>query len=202
MKEIVFGTTNEQKIKQIRAVLASINIKVKGINKEVNLPKVEENGETAIENAQQKAIKYAQFFGEPVLSMDNALYFDNLEIDKQPGVNVRRVKGREERLSDDQMREYYSQLIEELGGKIGGYWEFGICIATPEGKIWKTTIKSPRIFVSKICEKSIDAYPLESIQIEPESGKYIAEMTQYEQDIFWLKTIGKPLIEFIETVKV
>ncbi len=43
-------------------------------------------------------------------------------------------------------------------------------------------------------------YPLESIQIDPQSQKYISEMTQDEQNNFWQKAIGQPLLEFVQSV--
>ena len=42
------------------------------------LPGVVEDGTTAQENARKKAIAYAKALGRLVLSMDNALYFDDL----------------------------------------------------------------------------------------------------------------------------
>ncbi|MFL5802701.1 MAG: hypothetical protein ACJ8CR_13285, partial [Roseiflexaceae bacterium] len=40
-------------------------------------------------------------------------------------------------------------------------------------------------------------YPLESLQIEPEGGKYISEMTSEEQDAFWQRIVGKELCLFV-----
>jgi len=201
MKEILVGTTNKAKIEQIRGALAPANIEVKGVANKDLLPKVEENGKTAVENARKKAVAYAKALGKPVFSMDNALYFDGFPSEKQPGLNVRRIgSGYPDRPTDEQMLEYYSRLITSLGGKVNGWWEFGVCIATPDGQTWEATIKSPRIFVGLPSKKMVDGYPLESIQIEPGSGKYISELTQEEQDTFWQKAIGQPLLEFVQSV--
>jgi len=134
----------------------------------------------------------------PVLSTDNALYFNDLASDKQPGLNVRRIKGRDYRASDEELLAYYSSLIKELGDKVNGYWEFGICLAYPDGKTQEIIIKSPRIFVSHLSPKIIEGYPLDSIQIDPETNKYISEMTLEEQSDFWQKTIGQELCSFIK----
>jgi len=99
------------------------------------------------------------------------------------------------------MIEYYSKLIDSLGGKAEGYWEFGICIATPGGEYKETTIKSPRNFVSTPTTNRQAGYPLESIQIDPTTNKYIADMTQDEQDIFWQQAIGEKLLEFVKSVE-
>lgn len=200
MKELTFGTTNEAKIKQIRGTLAPANIEVNGVADKSVLPEVIEDGKTANENARKKALAYAKALGKTVFSMDNALYINGLTDDMQPALNVRRIDGHTA-TTDEEMIEYYSQLIDSLGGKAEGYWEFGICIATPDGEYKETTIKSPRTFVSTPTTNIQAGYPLESIQIDPASNKYIADMTQQEQDIFWQQAIGEKLLEFVKSVE-
>jgi len=201
MKELLVGTTNPAKLLQIRGALGLGNIEVRGITDKSVLPIVAEDGETACENANKKAIAYAKALNQPVLSMDNALYIDGLSPEKQPGLNVRRIEGAQDRLTDQEMLKYYSNLISGLGGKANGYWEFGVCIATPEGRNWNKVIKSPRVFVARPSEKVVEGYPLESIQIDPVSGRYISEMTQEEQDSFWQNAIGKALLDFVLSVE-
>ena len=95
MKEIIIGTKNPAKVEQIKGALSPISeLVVVGLHNENDLPEVEEEGPTAQDNARLKAITYAKILGKPVLSMDNALYFDDLEgDDRQPGLNVRRFAG-------------------------------------------------------------------------------------------------------------
>lgn len=194
---LIVGTTNNAKIEQIRGALKSLNLDIQGLP-ERDFPTVEENGLTALENAKSKAIFYSALIGLPVLSTDNALYFDDLATEKQPGLNVRRIKGRNGKASDAELLIYYSSLIKELGDKINGYWEFGICLAYPDGSTKEVIIKSPRIFVSHPSSKIVEGYPLDSIQINPETNQYISEMTIEEQGDFWQKTIGKELCSFIK----
>ena len=200
MKELTFGTTNEAKIKQIRGALVPAGIDVNGVFGKNVLPEVIEDGKTANENGRKKALAYAKALDKTVFSMDNALYINGLSDDKQPALNVRRIDGHIA-TSDEEMIEYYSKLIDSLGGKANGYWEFGICIATPNGEYRETTIKSPRTFVSTPTTNIQAGYPLESIQIDPASGKYIADMTQEEQGFFWQQAIGEKLLEFVKSVE-
>ncbi len=200
MKELTFGTTNEAKVKQIRGALVPAGIEVNGVADKSVLPEVVEDGKTANENARKKALAYAKALGKIVFSMDNALYINGLPDGRQPALNVRRIDGKTA-TTDEEMIEYYSKLIDSLGGRAEGYWEFGICIATPEGNYRETTIKSPRTFVSTPTTNRQAGYPLESIQIDPASGKYIADMTQQEQDTFWQQAIGKKLLEFVKSVE-
>ncbi len=201
MKEILFGTTNEAKIRQLQGALIPIGVQVKGVSDKALLPPVEENGETAQENARKKATTYAQALNTTVLSMDNALYLDKLLPGEQPGLNVRRINATTAKPGDDELLAHYSELTKRFGERTTGRWEFAICIAAPDGRIEETTIISPRIFTSIPSSKMIPGYPLESIQIDPGTGKYISEMTQDEQDAFWQQAIGKPLQEFIKKVQ-
>lgn len=200
MNQIIVGTKNLAKIKQIRGALALSGTSVEGLPSDVNFEDVKEDGINAQENARKKAVAYSQTLGKVVLSMDNALYFDNLKPEQQPGMNVRRIEGREDRPTDEELTNYYQQLITQLGEQVNGHWEFAVCVAYPNGSIKETTIISPRIFVSKKSEQIVPGYPLESLQVDPESKKYISEMTQEEQDIFWQKAIGKPLCEFVDSL--
>ena len=157
-----------------------------------------EDGTTAQENARKKALVYAKTLGKTVLSMDNALYFADLEDDpRQPGINVRRFAEGKERPSDQEMLTYYLDLIANLGGEIKGRWEFAVCIATPSGEFKETTIVSPRTFTSTPGSKITEGYPLESLQKDPKTGKYVSEMTRSEAAEFWNRQIGKPLQEFV-----
>lgn len=200
IKKITFGTTNEAKVKQIRGALAPIGVEVIGVINRSSLPPVED-GKTVQENARKKALVYAKALNTSVLSMDNALYFDELSTEEQPGLNVRRINSNGESATDEEMRVYYAELIRRFGEKATGRWEFGICVATPEGKFEETTIISPRIFTSVPSPKTVPGYPLESIQIDPQTEKYISEMSQEEQDLFWQRAIGKPLQDFIKRIE-
>jgi len=200
MLSLIIGTTNEAKIKQIMGALAPLRIPIQGIADKNKLPEIRENGTTAQENARKKAIAYAKAFGQTVLSMDNALYFEGLSTEQQPGIAVRRIPGSSGRPSDEQLLNYYSDLIKKLGARVHGHWEFAICVADPKGHARETSIISPRIFTSLPSPKFIPGYPLESLQIDPESNRYISEMSQQEQDLFWQRTTGKELCEFVKSI--
>lgn len=194
--EIIIGTRNKAKIWQFSCVLSPLGFDVKGLP-DGEYPDVAEGGDTALENARVKASFYSKEIGLPVLSTDNALYLEGLASENQPGLNVRRLPGRSDRVSDFELLEYYAGLVRDLGGQIGGYWEYGICLAYPDGRLEETVIRSPRHFVSCPSRKMIEGYPLESIQIEPVSGRYISEMSPEEQDLFWQETVGRDVADFI-----
>lgn len=199
MKKLVIGTTNPAKIAQVRDALVSIGIQVEGVADKKLLPEVVEDGTTVQENARKKAIVYAKALGQTVISMDNALFLDGLAPEDQPGIHVRRIGGTIA-ATDAELLDHGVALVESLGGNVTGYWEYGICIADPSGKISETTLRTPRVFTSKRSDKSVSGYPLESIQIDQETGKYISEMTPEEMSAFWQRTLGTPLCTFVSNV--
>ncbi len=158
-----------------------------------------EDGTTAQENARAKALAYAKAAGRPVFSMDNALYLDGLAPDEQPGLHVRRIPGSSERPTDAEMLSYYTDVVKRHGGNMTGYWEFAMAIASPGGALAETTIRSLRQFAAKATDKVVTGYPLESIQIDPDSGKYVADMSEAEQAVFWQRAIGGPLTQFVRS---
>lgn len=199
--QLIIGTKNKAKIDQIKSILEPLNFTINGLP-DRQFSEVKENGKTAVENARLKATFYASIIGQPVFSMDNALYFDNLEMERQPGLNVRRIEGVTGRPSDDELILYYTKVVKHLGGRINGYWEYGFCLAYPGGETEEISFKSPRIFVSEPSKEIVEGYPLESIQIDPNSGLYISEMSKEQQDNFWRKTIGLKLSEFIKKSRI
>ncbi|MFA5926592.1 MAG: non-canonical purine NTP pyrophosphatase [Patescibacteria group bacterium] len=199
MKQIIFGTTNQEKINQIQAALSRLGIDVIGIGDFPDLPRVEENGTSALENAVIKARAYSQAIGEPVLSMDNALYFEGLPAEEQPGIHVRTFLS-EKRLDDEAAVAKYAEFIRNHGETLNSYWEFGLCIAHPDGRILTKEIKSPRIFTSEASENRIPGYPLESLQKISVDGPILADIPAEDKAQFWQDVIGKEVREWFESM--
>jgi len=196
IKKIVFGTKNPAKIEQVRGVLSPLGISVVGLGDFGKLPDVEEDGNDVVENAEKKAIAYARDFGKIVFSMDNGLYFDDLPADQQPGTHVRRING-EERPSDDELLAYYVKLVADHGGTMKSRWEYGLAIAHPDGNFVSTSLTNPRLFTGRPSSMMTEGYPLESLQVDPETGEYVTEMSQEQRAAYWQKVIGGPLSEFV-----
>jgi XTP/dITP diphosphohydrolase len=192
-REVIFGTTNKTKVEQMRGALEPVGIEVKGVDTKLDIV---EDGATVEENARKKALAYAKKLGRTVFSMDNGLYFEGLPDDQQPGQEVRRIDGKSW-ATNEEMLEYYPRLIRSLGSRVKAYWEYGVALARPDGECVSTTFTTPRIFVDTPSVHGMGDYPLESLQIDPESGGYISEMTEAERARFWQATIGDPLGEFL-----
>lgn len=195
IKELIFGTSNKAKIQLVQGALGEQFI-VRGISEFGIEIDVAEDGTTAEENARKKATVYAKSLEKTVFAMDNALYFNDLPDSEQPGLHVRRIGGGE-RVTDEAMLESYKEFVKSHGDQMKAYWEFGLSIAQPDGTSVETSIISPRLFVAQASSKMISGFPLESIQIDPETGKYVSEMNDEEQAQFWQRNIGQSLSIFI-----
>ena len=94
MKQVIFATGNSSKIKRFQEGLKDKNIELLSL-RDVHLTlDVEENGSTAIENALIKARACFKKTGKPSTGMEDTLYMENVPLDKQPGLFVRRVNGK------------------------------------------------------------------------------------------------------------
>lgn len=177
--KVLFATTNPAKVKRYREELKNRNIELLTI-KDLDFDlKVEENGKDALENAYIKAKAYYDKTHITTIATDNNLFIEELPKEKQPGVYVRRVNGK--RLTDEEMIEYYTKLVQENGGKLTARWVYGMVIYNEKGKKEYTWSKDHFYFVDKPCDKRNPGYPLDSISIIPEFNKYMLDLTEEEK---------------------
>lgn len=83
MKQLVFASHNQGKIKEVQALLEPFSITVLGAD-EANVPDIEETGTTFMENALLKARHAYQITGIPSLADDSGLCISAL--DNAPGL--------------------------------------------------------------------------------------------------------------------
>ena len=175
MMRILYGTTNKGKLQAMEKSVQQLDIEIIGLNDlRCKLPEIDECGKTPLENAQIKTRAYFNTFHMPVFSCDSGLYFDELTEEEQPGIHVRRVNGKE--LNDDEMIHYYSNLANKYGGKITGRYRNAIYfILDEEHHYWSMDMSiatEPFILSSKPHTKRVEGFPLDSLSIDIEAGKY------------------------------
>jgi len=145
---------------------------------------VVEDGITPEENALKKAKAGFEATGKPCFGVDYWFYINGLSPGKQPGPHVRRIfvgeSGERNEATDDEMLDYYTNIIEGLGGKIGGLWNSAIALITSAGKSHTDSFTRETILTSKRSPKMTDGEPLNSIQIDPQTGKYFTDLTKNE----------------------
>lgn len=189
--KVLFATTNPAKVGKYKKALEEKGIElitIKDLNFKLD---IEENGKDAIENACIKAKAYYEATGITTIGMDNNLFIEELPDKMQPKTHVRRVNGKE--LTDDEMIEYYTNLVKEYGGKLTAKWVYGMVICDNNRKEEYSWTKDHFYFVDKPCEKRNQGYPLDSISIVPEFNKYLVELTEEDKKQYNIDNV----IEFI-----
>ena len=197
--KVLFATTNPAKVQRYTAGLEEAGIEVLTIKDLGYEIPVDECGKNAIENALIKAKAYYDKTKMICIGMDNNLFIEDLPEEKQPGNHVRRINGKT--LSDDEMIEYYTNLVKENGGKLTAKWVYGMVVYDGKEAKSYSWSKEHFYFIDTPCQMRNPGYPLDSITIIPEYNRYLVEFTdeerkhrtQNEKD----REVGKFLIEAI-----
>lgn len=163
----------------MRTALESFDIELIGLGDIVSeLPNINENGKTPLENAEIKARAYYEAFHMPVFSCDSGLYFDELEEEEQPGLHVRRINGKE--LSDNEMIHYYASLAERHGGRITGRYRNAIYFILDKEHHYSSMDMSiatePFILVTEPHPKRVEGFPLDSLSIDIKTENYYYDL--------------------------
>jgi len=109
-KSIVLATNNNDKVKEIRAILADVPVELLPLSGFENVPEMIEDGETLNENALIKARIIFHHFKMPVLADDTGL--EVFSLGGQPGVYSARYAGEHATYADNRHK-----LLHELNGK-------------------------------------------------------------------------------------
>ena len=110
MKRIIFATGNEGKMKEIRMILADLQVPVLSMKEAGLQTDVEENGKSFAENADIKATAIQKLSPEDIVLADDS----GLEIDAlngEPGIYSARYMG-----EDTSYRIKNANLVERLNG--------------------------------------------------------------------------------------
>ncbi len=195
MKKILFATENQSKVERFKKGLLKNNIEIVSINDLENKLEVDENGKDAIENALIKARAYTKITDIPVIAMDDNLYIDDIPLEKQPGMYVRRVNGK--RLSDDEMIKYYSSLAHTYGenGKLTCRWIYGMALINNGSEKTYTWSKDDFYITDTPSDKIKKGYPLNTISINKKLNKYFTDITDEDKKL--LNEDESDVIDFI-----
>ena len=193
--ELIYGTGNDAKLAYMRRTLSDLPLQITGLLdaakiRGIELPEVEENGNTPLENARQKAEAYFALFHSPVFSCDSGLYlYDHLtgELlpeEVQPGIHVR---GRgEKRLSDEELLTHYVGLVKKYG-RIRARYQNAICLIfneeirqeSMEENLWG----EPFLLTDVPHTKKVPGFPLDGISIDIKTGRYFYDLENNSLDV-------------------
>ena len=109
MKKLIFATGNQGKLKEIREIMADLDVEVLSMKEAGVQTEIEENGTTFEEKAVIKARAVGKLTGELTLADDSGLEIDYLN--KEPGVYSARYMG-----EDTSYHVKNASLIKRLEG--------------------------------------------------------------------------------------
>ena len=172
MNKIIFATSNEGKMKEVRSILEDLGMEVLSMKEAGIQVEVVEDGTTFEENAIIKAVEIAKVCGEIVLADDSGLEIDYLN--KEPGIYSARYMG-----EDTSYAIKNKNLIDRLEGvedeKRTARFVCAIAAAFPDGtvEVKRGTIEG-RIGYE---EKGSNGFGYDPIFYVPEYGCTTAELS-------------------------
>ncbi len=169
--KIIFATGNEEKMREIRMIMADLGMEIMSMKEAGISTDAEENGKTFEENALIKAKAVAEHCQEIVLADDSGLEIDALN--KEPGVYSARYMG-----EDTSYHVKNHNLIERLEGipeeKRTARFVCAIAAVLPDGRILQTkAAMEGRIGYE---ERGENGFGYDPIFMLPEYGKSTAEI--------------------------
>lgn len=178
--KILIGTTNPSKVERFEELLGGSHVELCTLSDLGIMDEPEEKGKTPEENAAIKAEFYGQFF-DLVICNDSGLYFETLplEDERQPGLDIRSPGGCD-RLNDEEMIAYYTELVKSLGGKILAYYLDGIAVYN-HGKIFsymedrESRKESAFYMIDRAADKRHPGWPLDSLSVDRHTGAYFVD---------------------------
>lgn len=177
MKKIIFATSNEGKMKEIRMILKELDYEILSMKEAGISVNVEETGTTFEENAILKAKAIMEITNEIVLADDSGLEVDYLN--KEPGVYSARYLG--ETTSYDIKNNHILSLLEGVPEeKRTARFVCAIACAWPNGDV-----KVKRATIEGIIGHSIvgeNGFGYDPIFVVPEFGCTTAELSAEQKN--------------------
>lgn len=168
MLEILIATNNLGKVKEIKDVLDSPEIKILTMKDFPPLPKIEEDGKTYQENAFKKARKISEYTGKICLADDSGLEIDYLK--GEPGIYSSRWGNSDEERISKVLKLLENVLIDKRNAK----FVCAVVLFFPNGKTYmvKEECKGSIIF----SPKGEHGFGYDPIFLVPEYDKTFAEL--------------------------
>lgn len=177
MKRIIFATGNAGKMKEIREIMADLDVEIVSMKEAGVDVEIVENGSSFEENAVIKACTIMEHTGELVLADDSGLEIDYLN--GEPGIYSARYMG-----EDTSYHIKNNNLISRLEGvedeKRTARFVCAIAAAFPDGEILtvRDTVEG-RIGYE---EKGENGFGYDPIFYLPEYGKSSAQLSPEEKN--------------------
>ena len=177
MKRLIFATGNQNKMREIREILADLPVEILSMKEAGIEADIVEDGKTFEENAIIKAKTIMELTGELVLADDSGLEIDYLN--KEPGIYSARYMG-----EDTSYHIKNAKLIERLEGvpdeKRTARFVCAIAAVFPDGK--ELVVRGTVEGIIGYEEKGENGFGYDPIFYLPERGCTTAELSPEEKN--------------------
>ncbi|MDE7307392.1 MAG: RdgB/HAM1 family non-canonical purine NTP pyrophosphatase [Lachnospiraceae bacterium] len=170
-KKIIFATTNEGKMKEIRMIMKDLDIELLSLKDAGISVDIKEDGKTFEENAIIKAKTICELTGEMVLADDSGLEVDYM--DKAPGVLSARYLGEETPYSIKN-QAILDNLKDAVGQERSARFVCVIAAAFPDGRV--ITARGTVEGLIGFEEKGTNGFGYDPLLYVPEYGMTTGEM--------------------------
>ena len=177
MKKIIFATGNQDKMREIREILADLDAEIFSLEDLGIKADIVEDGSTFEENAAIKAKAICEMTGEIVLADDSGLEVDYLN--KEPGIYSARYMG-----EDTSYRIKNQNIIDRLAGvpdeQRTARFVCAIAAAFPDGRV--KIVREAMEGIIGYEERGENGFGYDPIFFLPEYGKSSAEISREEKN--------------------
>lgn len=168
MLEILIATNNLGKVKEIKDILYSPEIKILTMKDFPPLPKIEEDGKTYQENAYKKARKISEYTGKICLADDSGLEIDYLK--GEPGIYSSRWGNSDEERINKVLKLLENVLIDKRNAK----FVCAVVLVFPDGKLFMVKEECKGSII--LSPKGENGFGYDPIFLVPEYDKTFAEL--------------------------
>lgn len=171
-KKIIFATTNEGKMNEIRMIMADLNVELLSLKDLDIQTQIEENGTTFEENAIIKAKTISEITGEMVMADDSGLEVDYM--DKAPGVYSARYLGEDTPYSIKN-QTILDNLKDAKDEERSARFVCAIAAAFPDGKVITSIATIEGLIATE--ERGTNGFGYDPLLYVPEYDMTTGEMT-------------------------
>jgi inosine/xanthosine triphosphate pyrophosphatase family protein len=196
--DLLIATKNETKKNRYQVILNPLNVNLLNLE-DVGIDfDVEETGANPETIAADKALVYFSHARIPCISIDYGMTIDNFPKHVQPGASIRRIPTIvNRRPTDKEMLNYYIENLKKYGGSSEATLITGLSVCKSDGNVNTTKFTKRVKFVTTPCKKTDRGQPLNSIRIEPTTGKYYAELSMNQRAKLG-KENAKIILDFVK----
>lgn len=200
MKKLLIATQNHAKLEEFKLFLKDLPLQVVSLKDLGIEDHFEETGKTFAENANAKAIFFAQKTGLPTLADDGGIEIEALG--GEPGVKSRRwLDGKTDALDEDLINYTLEQLKNVPLAKRQARFRAVLALAIPGDKIYLSEGVIKGVIAEKPLFKRKAGYPYRSLFYLPQIKKYYFEDELTEEETKKINHRAKALKKLRKVIK-